>query len=41
MSKYKENVKEELLECCWNAKKTNEKGIEDTNILHLTEQGDR
>lgn len=34
MNKNKENIKQELLECYWNAKK-NQKGIEDTSILHL------
>lgn len=40
MNKYKDNIRQELLECCWNAKKTNEKGIEDTSILHLSREID-
>lgn len=41
MNKYKENIKQELLECYWNAKKkTNEKGIEDASILHLSREID-
>lgn len=42
MSKYEENIKQELLECYWNAKKkkTNEKGIEVTSILHLSRELD-